>query len=281
MVPSEALIERRPLWPPSPPPRFTRTSPAGMSSSSWTTTSRSTSTEKNPSSALTGPPDSFMYVDGTRQDRPRPGGAAGRRTEAHLADRRPGLVRLERRGGGLAAAAAGRAGVVPPGQLVDDHRPDVVPVAGVRRPGVAEPHDEPRVGVHGRRLWRGSPGPVTTPPRSGRGADARTGPGRVLVRGRPDGALEVWPQASSEVSSPADPPSASPCDPPSAACSASSSSDGSRSIPASASASASSASSSSAETCCGDVDDERLLVGDQGRALGQLHLARRAPGCRR
>ena len=40
--PSEELIERRPLWPPSPPPRLSRTAPASMSSSSWTTTSRST-----------------------------------------------------------------------------------------------------------------------------------------------------------------------------------------------------------------------------------------------
>src|ERR671913_2048905 len=54
-------MDRRPLWPPAPPPTFTRTSPSGRSRSSWTTIR---------SSALLCPasadPELFMNVVGFR-----------------------------------------------------------------------------------------------------------------------------------------------------------------------------------------------------------------------
>ena len=59
-VPSEARIERSPLWPLSPPANFTRIVSNGMSSSSCTATRCSGPTLKYDSSALTGPPISFM-----------------------------------------------------------------------------------------------------------------------------------------------------------------------------------------------------------------------------
>src|SRR5215212_4062709 len=67
------MIERKPLCPPAPPPTFTRTSPAGRSRSSCTTTSCST---LNPARAT---PELFIYVVGLRSVtsfKPRPTWAA-------------------------------------------------------------------------------------------------------------------------------------------------------------------------------------------------------------
>src|SRR6478609_2041776 len=149
--------------------------------------------------------------------------------QADLGDPGAGLVRLER---GPAA------GGVTAGELLDGHRADVVPVAGILRPRVAEPDDEP--GVHGvLDHWsvccRAGAGAGPAEPELER--DPQTH--RVATRATP-GVAQAWSPSASA-------PSAGALSAPSAAAS---SSDSSRSIPASASASASSASRASAEMAC-------------------------------
>src|SRR6478609_3289315 len=149
--------------------------------------------------------------------------------QADLGDPGAGLVRLER-----GAAAGG----VTAGELLDGHRADVVPVAGILRPRVAEPDDEP--GVHGvLDHWsvrcRAGAGAGPAEPELER--DPQTH--RVATRATP-GVAQAWSPSASA-------PSAGALSAPSAAAS---SSDSSRSIPASASASASSASRASAEMAC-------------------------------
>src|ERR671912_636547 len=73
---------------PRPPPPFSRRGPARGPTSWWTTTSRSTGTEKNRSNDETGPPESFMYPDGTAITAAGPGTPPGpipRRTWAACA----------------------------------------------------------------------------------------------------------------------------------------------------------------------------------------------------
>src|SRR6476661_2502595 len=149
--------------------------------------------------------------------------------QADLGDPGAGLVRLER-----GAAAGG----VTAGELLDGHRADVVPVAGILRPRVAEPDDEP--GVHGvLDHWsvrcRAGAGAGPAEPELER--DPQTH--RVATRATP-GVAQAWSPSASA-------PSAGAFSAPSAAAS---SSDSSRSIPASASASASSASRASSEMAC-------------------------------
>ena len=117
-----------PLWPLSPPPSLTRIAANGMSSSSCTTTRRSGRPCRSDISALTGPPDSFMYDERLGEDQVRID---------------PGIPSLP-----SAACAWPRLCRQPAptcaGEHVDDEEADVVPGGRVLRARVAEPDDEPR-----------------------------------------------------------------------------------------------------------------------------------------
>ena len=63
-VPRSRAMERRPLWPASPPPRRACRRPSSRSTSSWTTSTDSGGTLKNRAAAAIDRPDSFMYVSG-------------------------------------------------------------------------------------------------------------------------------------------------------------------------------------------------------------------------
>src|SRR5918997_3444785 len=110
------MIERRPLWPPAPPPDLTRTAPAGRSKSSCTTTICS---DLYPASAE---PELFIYVVGLRSitfSRPKPTGAVSAfflerqeppwRFASSSATRKPTLWR-----GGAAGGGGGAGGPAPP-----------------------------------------------------------------------------------------------------------------------------------------------------------------------
>ena len=128
-MPSDCGIDRRPLWPLSPPPQLDpqraerdvelvvdrrRAGPAGPCRSSRSAGHR---------------PAGLVHVRsrlGQHEPRRRPDARAGPRRR-----RPPRLVRLEPRRRTRAASSSAT------------RKPDVVPVAGVRRAGVAEPDDQP------------------------------------------------------------------------------------------------------------------------------------------
>ena len=140
-VPSELRDDFSPLCPLSPPPSLSRRAPNGRSSSSWTTTSRSSGTLKKSSSAVTGPPDSFMYERGFASTTPLAGQAA-------LDDLGARLVRLE-------------ACRHPVGQQVRTMKPTLCRLPAYAGPGLPSPttsHVPSDSSAAGSRLRRGLAG---------------------------------------------------------------------------------------------------------------------------
>ena len=150
-----------------------------------------------------------------------------------------------------------------PGELVDDHGADVVAVAGVGRAGVAQPDDEPGCGVVHRSSmpWAAA---------NRRGHPSRTGQGpvradRALTAVEPCGAVRLgWLRPRRRRTRPRRPrprqPPRRPPRAPRARC---------RPRPRPRQLGL----EGLLGDLRGDVDDERLGVGDQGGALGQLDLA--------
>ena len=126
--------ERRPLWPASPPPSRTCSRPCSRSLSSWTTRIASGSSLKNVHGRLDRPPGLVHVGLGLEQRHPV------------LVDPHLGEPAVE-----LAAPRA----AVPARELLDDHEADVVAVARVLAPRVAEPDDEQ---VERRGAFAPSPG---------------------------------------------------------------------------------------------------------------------------
>ena len=200
-------IERRPLWPLSPPPSLIRRVPKAMSSSSWI--------GDDPLGRA--PCRTSPAPRPARRTRSCSSAAARARRAARRTRARRAGPRRRRRG-----RSCGRAKGDPIrlGQLVGDEVADVVPVPGVGRAGVAQPDDQPD-----RRRGRSVVGDPAYPSKSAAVAPQQSlGPVEVT--------RESSPSASDVLGRPG-PASASPRRT-------------SRSMPASASASSSSASSSSA-----------------------------------
>ena len=141
-MPVERVIERRPLCPPSPPPRLSRTVANGRSSSSWITTRSSTG-----------------QVVVVEQAAHRPAGLVHvrRRPGQHHAP--AGQPAFTGDGARPRALARRQPDAGPVGQLVEHHRADVVPVPGVPGAGVAQPDDQERpLGRSGRPRGAGGAG---------------------------------------------------------------------------------------------------------------------------
>ena len=156
-MPSDVRIDRRPLWPLSPPPNLTRSCPGSMSSSSWTTISWSGLQLEDSASS--------------RRDRPSRSRSCNVRD---LASDQP-LGRLAPGGpnarlGDLGPDAAWRARTAHPsrrGQLVDDQEADVVPVAPrTSGPGLPRP-------TTSQRSWRDCSLPRELRPLGSAGASSR------------------------------------------------------------------------------------------------------------
>ena len=236
-MPSERVIERSPLWPPSPPPRLSRTAANGMSSSSWTTTR-----------SLDG---QVVVVAAAR--------APGRRTRSC---RSSGRARTTRRPASRPSPDSARARAPLPGEQRGcrpgrpaRRAPWRRRCAGCRRsPGRGCPARRRGTGPRTPRRARRAGAPAVPAPPAGRARRSVDPSARTLGRtsDRLAAALVLRPRRTT-----------SPSPAPSAA-----SSDSSRSMPASASASASSASRASAVGAPQEVDDQRLGVGDQRGALG-------------
>src|SRR3954447_11848299 len=97
LVPRQASMLRRPLWPAVPPPSFTRTWPGARSSSSWRTTMSAGSILRKGAASATERPDSFVQVRGlsrrTRSVPSCPSAASPRKRERQAAKRCASAIR--------------------------------------------------------------------------------------------------------------------------------------------------------------------------------------------
>ena len=153
-------IERRPLWPPSPPPCLSRRSPAAGRARRAPRCRSAGSTLKKRSQAGDRPPETFMYGPGLGEHDPRRRRAVASTTSA------PALCVLN------------RPPTRPRREHVGDHGADVVPVAGVLPcPGLPRPTTREGPGAT-IRPRSGPTAPRTTPARPrvlGLGLDLRRG----------------------------------------------------------------------------------------------------------
>ncbi len=132
--PSSRLSDFSPLLPASPPPRRVRTSPNGRSISSWTTSTRSSASLKEPRA---GPDRAPGVVHVGLRAQQRHARRARRRARRRSPTRAP-LGDACRGSGPCARASSQRSA-----SCLGDHEADVVARAGVLAAGIAQSDDQP------------------------------------------------------------------------------------------------------------------------------------------